>query len=83
MIYLIFTAEGFDEAEDIILENKAVLWVNNDVLTDEQLQQLKMANIKVNILTDNADPSNEKSVLSALKRVEQQSPQDKIFVEYY
>ncbi|NQZ54452.1 MAG: hypothetical protein HRT93_09400 [Piscirickettsiaceae bacterium] len=83
MIYLIFTAEGFDEAEDIILENKAVLWVNNDVLTDEQLQQLKMANIKVNILTDNADPSNEKSVLSALKQVEQQSPQDKIFVEYY
>ena len=83
MIYLIFTAEGFDEAEDIILENKAVLWVNNDVLTDEQLQQLKMANIKVNILTDNADPSNEKSVLSALKQVEQQSPQDKIFVEYH
>jgi len=83
MIYLIFTAEGFDESEGIILENKAVLWVNNDVLTDEQLQQLKIANIKVNILTDNADPSNEKSVLSALQQVEKQSPQDKIFVEYY
>ncbi|PHS70622.1 MAG: hypothetical protein COB23_02795 [Methylophaga sp.] len=83
MIYLIFTAEGFDEAEGIILENKAVLWVNDNVLTDQQSQQLKMANIKVNILTDNADPSNEKSVLSALRQVEQQSPQDKIFIEYH
>ncbi len=83
MIYLILTAEGFDEAQDTILENKAALWVNDGVLSEEQHHQLNSATIRVNILADRADPSNEKSVLAAVKEVEQQSPKAEIFVEYH
>ena len=82
MIYLILTTEGFEEAKDIILENRATLWVNNNVLSDEQLQQLTTAGINVHTLTNNADSSNEKSVLAALKQVETHSPKTEIFVEY-
>jgi hypothetical protein len=32
MIYLIFTPEGFAEAQADILEDKAALWINNDLL---------------------------------------------------
>ena len=82
MIYLIFTAEGFDEAKTIILEDKAALWLNDDVLSDTQQAELAAANIDVNILPENANPKNEKSVLAALQHVEQQVPKTEIFVEY-
>lgn len=82
MIYLIFTAEGFNEAKAIILADKASLWVNDDVLSAAQKDELSAANIRVNILADNANPKNEKSVLAALQYVEQQSPKTEIFVEY-
>ena len=82
MIYLIFTAEGFNEARTIILEDKASLWVNDDVLSDAQQDELSAANITVNTLPENANPKNEKSVMAALLHVEQQVPKTEIFVEY-
>lgn len=82
MIYLIFTAEGFDEAKAIILEDQASVWVNDDVLTDTQQTELASENINVNVLPENANPKNEKSVLAALQYVEQQVPNTEIFVEY-
>jgi hypothetical protein len=82
MIYLIFTPEGFDEAKDIIKQNKASLWVNDDVLSDSQKKELSTANISVHILPNNADPKNEKSVIAAIQHVEQQSPKIEILVEY-
>lgn len=82
MIYLIFTAEGFDEAKAIVVQNKASLWVNDDVLSLSQKEELDAAKISVNILPNNADPKNEKSVLAAIQHVEQQSPKIEILVEY-
>lgn len=82
MIYLIFTAEGFEQAKTIVLEDKATLWLNDGVLSDSQQKELSIAKIDVNILPENADPKNEKSVLAALHYVEQQSPKTEIFVEY-
>jgi hypothetical protein len=82
MIYLIFTAEGFDQAKDIIKQDKASLWVNDNVLSDNQKEELLTANISVDILPNNADPKNEKSVLKAIQHVEQQSPKTEILVEY-
>lgn len=82
MIYLIFTAEGFNEAKPIILEDKASLWVNDDVLSETQKDELSAAEITVSILPENANPNNEKSVLAALKYVDQHAPKTEIFVEY-
>jgi hypothetical protein len=82
MIYLIFTAEGYEEAKDIIQQDKVDLWVNDDVLSDSQKEQLSSAKISVNTLPTNANPKNEKSVLAAIQHVEQQSPKTEILVEY-
>ena len=82
MIYLIFTQEGFEEAKSIVLEDKATLWVNDGILTNEYLAELTTAGITIHTLTDKIDPSDEKSVLAALKHVEQNSPKTEIFVEY-
>jgi len=82
MIYLIFTSEGFEEAKDIIKQDKAALWVNDDVLSDDQKEDLSAANISVDILPNNADPKNEKSVMAAIQHVEQLAPKIEILVEY-
>ena len=82
MIYLIFTPEGFAEAKSLVLEDKATLWVNDGVLSDKDSAELTTAGITIHILDIKINPSYEKSVLSALKHVEQNSPKTEIFVEY-
>lgn len=82
MIYLIFTHQGFEEAKDLVLTDKATLWVNDDILSDKDLSELTIADITVHTLPDKIDASNEKSVLAALKHVDQNSPNTEIFVEY-
>ncbi|MBE0438560.1 MAG: hypothetical protein IBX57_02160 [Gammaproteobacteria bacterium] len=82
MIYLVFTQEGFQQAKPLIFEDKATLWINADVLTNEQQTELIQANIDIYTLPDNADPGNEKSVLAALDHVEKSAAECDIFVEY-
>ena len=82
MIYLIFTQQGFEEAKSLVLEDKATLWVNDGILSNENLAELTTTGISVHTLNDKIDPSDEKSVLVALKHVEQNSPNTEIFVEY-
>ena len=81
-VYLIFTNEGFAEMQSTFLEQEITLWVNKGVLSEEQLTELKQSNTTVYTLPDHIDASNERSVLSPVKHVEQQSPQAEIFVEY-
>lgn len=82
MIYLIFTQEGFAEAKSDILEEKANLWINDDLLSSEQLAELKTHGISIYFLPDPINPNNEKAILAALEYVETQSPKEEILVEY-
>ncbi|MDH5358112.1 MAG: hypothetical protein OEW63_05745 [Gammaproteobacteria bacterium] len=82
MIYLIFTQDGFEEAKNIIIEEKATLWVNEDLLSDQQISELTQAAISVHTLPNKVDPNDEKSILAALKLIEQDAPKTEIFVEY-
>lgn len=82
MIYLIFTAEGLAEAIDDIIADKAMLWLNPDVLSEQQYAQLVNAKISINILQEAANPSNEKSVVQALEYVESETGNTDILVEY-
>lgn len=82
MIYLIFTPEGFAEAKNDILENKAGLWINNALLSDEQLAELNTHGISISFLPKLINPSDEKAIIAALDYVETQSPKEEILVEY-
>jgi hypothetical protein len=82
MIYLIFTQEGFAEAKSDILQDKADLWINVDLLSPEQLAELSANGISIYFLPDHINPNNEKAILTALDYVEQQSPKKEILVEY-
>tara|TARA_R110002050_G_scaffold9504_2_gene33464 strand:- start:40008 stop:40259 length:252 start_codon:yes stop_codon:yes gene_type:complete len=82
MIYLIFTSKGFAEAKHDILEDKAAVWINNELLSSEQLAELNIHDISVSFLPDIIDPNNEKAIIAALEYVEKQSPKEEILVEY-
>jgi len=82
MIYLIFTLEGFEEAQPALLEEKATLWVNDAFLADAQLSLLTQGGVDVHIFPEAVDASNEKSILAALNEIEKSSPTTEIFVEY-
>ena len=82
MIYLIFTQDGFEEAKNTIVEEKASLWVNEDLLTDEQINELSRSAISVHTLPNKVDPGDEKSILAALKQIEKNASDTEIFVEY-
>ena len=82
MIYLIFTQEGLEEALATLLEEKATLWVNNDFLSEQQLTILNQGAINVQYFPENVDANNEKSILAALEKIEGDTPETEIFVEY-
>ena len=44
-LYLIVIENGFNEAVNDIFEQKAALWINPGILTDEHLQLLKQVDI--------------------------------------
>jgi hypothetical protein len=83
MIYLIFSPEGFDEAKNDIIDDKATLWINNNVLSDEQQTELTAADITLHQLPEYVTPTDEKGVVAALEYVEKRSDKNaEILVEY-
>jgi len=82
MIYLIFSQEGLAEAKESILADKATLWINADFLSEEQLAELKQENINIQLFSEFVDGGNEKSILQALKPIEEKEPKAEILIEY-
>lgn len=83
MIYLIFTHAALAEAINDIIADKAILWINDDILSEQQSAQLATANITVELLPKFVKPSDEKGVVAALELVEKQADKGaEILVEY-
>ncbi|MFW5446529.1 MAG: hypothetical protein ACKE8G_00190 [Methylophagaceae bacterium] len=82
MIYLIFTQAGFEDAKNSVLENNATLWINDGILSDEQLKALSTASVTVNILSTLIEPTNEKAIIAAIESIEIEHPDTELLVEY-
>lgn len=82
MIFLIFTADGLAEAAADIQREHATVWLNPDLKNAEDCEKLVEAGCDCYFLTEQADPSNEKSVINALSQVEKSSKDNEIYVEY-
>jgi hypothetical protein len=82
MIYLIFTQAGFEDAKESVLTNNATLWINDGILSDDQLKALSAAKITVNILEKPVDPANEKAIIAAIESIEIEHPDTELLVEY-
>ena len=81
-LYLIVTKNGFDEAVNNIIEQKAALWINHGILSDEQIQSLAQVEITPHILEQEIQPGNEKAVLEIIQQIERDDKEANILVEY-
>jgi hypothetical protein len=81
-LYLIFTAEGFTEAKEAILQDKALLWINPDVLNETQTTELTAADIEFKILDKWVKPSDDKAALDIMSSIEKNMKDVNILVEY-
>tara|TARA_R110002111_G_scaffold256079_1_gene322852 strand:+ start:228 stop:488 length:261 start_codon:yes stop_codon:yes gene_type:complete len=81
-LYLIFTEAGFAEAKTAVMEEKALLWINPDVLDDTELKELNNAQITVKILDDWVKPGDEKATLTIINQIEKNIKNVSILVEY-
>jgi hypothetical protein len=81
-LYLIFTAEGFTEAKEAILQDKALLWINPDVLDATQITELAASDIELKILDKWVKPGDDKAALDIIKSIEQNMEKVNILVEY-
>lgn len=82
IIYFIFSHEGLEEATPSIVSDNAILWVNVGFLSEQQFAELNKQNVDVQFFPEHVDGSNEKSILQALKPIEEQAPNAEIFIEY-
>lgn len=82
MLFIIFTAEGLEQAQQEVLSNKAELWLNPALKKQSDLTVFETAGIVVHTLPEDIDAANEKAVMTALTHVESQSRDKEIFVEY-
>lgn len=81
-LYLIFTAEGFTEAKEAILQDKTLLWINQDILDKTQITELEAADIELKILDKWVKPGDNKAALDIITSIEQSMEKVNILVEY-
>lgn len=81
-LYLIFTAEGFTEAKEAILQGKALLWINPDILDETQVTELAAADIVLKILDRWIKPGDDKAALDIITSIEKSMGKVNILVEY-
>lgn len=81
-LYLIFTAEGFTEAKEAILQDKTLLWINQDILDKTQITELEAADIELKILDKWVKPGDNKAALDIIASIEQSMEKVNILVEY-
>ncbi len=82
MIYLIFSREGYDSIQSALLEQKASLWLNPELLQPDEIADLATHGIDVQLLSTSVKPGDEKAMLAALDYVEQRGIDPDIMVEF-
>ncbi len=82
IVYLIFTSEGFEEALTKIIEHKAYLWINDDILNAQQKTILSDYQIDFHILESRVEATDEQAIISAIKSIDKRIEKAELFVEF-
>jgi hypothetical protein len=81
-IYVVFTVEGFAQIRSELTHNKAMLWHNSGIISEEDLHTLSASNIPLQELTPSIQSDDDKAILAALTKIELIYPNAEILVEY-
>lgn len=81
MVILILTRNGFEEAKSIIAKGDIAIWINDKILTNDELNKLRTGKINITNFTYEINPKDTTSVEGALATISEHHPEETIFVE--
>ncbi len=82
MATLVLTRGGFDDLVKTLGHVPPQLWVNSDVLSEEELKDLRAAGHDVTNFTRHITPTDRVAVEDAISTVREHHPLQRLWVEY-
>ncbi len=79
MVIFVLTRSAFDDVRSLLSEN--ILWVNRDVLSADEIRDLRAAGTDVTHLTYFVDPCDLGAIQTALYTIGEHHPGERIWLE--
>lgn len=81
MVLFVVSKEGYSEMKALIDTAKYPLWVNANVLSSEEISDLRLAGVDVTNFTYEVNPFNQDAIDEALMTIGEHHPKERIWVE--
>jgi len=82
MMYLVLTAEGLESIRGEFSAHGDKVWINPDIVSDDDLDALRAGEIGVEVLDPALDPGRQKELLVVIESIERRFPDDELMVEF-
>jgi len=70
MVFFILTRDGFDELKNSFGRVPQSVWINQDVLSVDEIEALRKAGIEVTNFVRHIDPCNESAIADAMTTIQ-------------
>lgn len=81
MIIFAHTRDGFKEIQNTILTSDATAWINNNILSPDEINELRANGVDITNFSHVIDPTDERSIEDALSIIAEHHPGRSIWVE--
>lgn len=81
MVIFALTRKGFEELESIIKSGDYPVWIGSNVLSGEEIEELRASNIPVTNFTYQIDPVDKEALLEALCTIAEHHPDERVWCE--
>lgn len=81
MVIFIFTKNGYEEMAAFIKKSKPIVWLNDGVLNQDELKNLRKINSDVTNFTHVIDKNNKKQINEEVETIKLHHPKDIIWIE--
>lgn len=82
MTHFVLTRKGYDQLNADFDPFPFTIWVNDGVLSDDELAELRAKGVSVTNFTRAIDPSDPLDVAGAIDTIQQHHPNQSIWVEH-
>jgi hypothetical protein len=82
MVFFILTRDGFDELRRSFGRTPSPVWINNDVLSLDEIEALRKDGIEVTNFVRNIDPFDDSAIADAMSTIQDHHPGQHLFVEF-
>ena len=82
MVFVVFTRAGYDEVESCIAQSGASVWVNGDVLSDQEIMATCGSGITISTFSGMLDPNDDVAIQNAIAVIAEHHPGERLWVEF-